>query len=76
MPLYTEGRLIVNDNMDNSDHEQAIAVDLESMEKTVLVDDWCEAIYIADDIAYYLDYEEGNVWYYVNLTSGETGRLQ
>jgi tetratricopeptide (TPR) repeat protein len=74
--LYTDGSLVVNDNMEDSDHEQAIAVDLDTMEKTVLVDEWCELFYIADGIGYYLDYEEGNAWYYVDLASGKTGKLE
>lgn len=74
--LYTDGSLIINDILENSDHEQAIAVDMNTMILTVLVDDWCELFYIANGIGYYLDYEEGNVWYYVNLALGETGRLE
>lgn len=74
--LYNTGSLIVNDNMENSDHEQAVSVDLGTMKKTMLVDEWCELFYTANGMGYYLDYEEGHTWYYVDLASGKTGKLE
>jgi hypothetical protein len=74
--LYLDGNLIVSDTPENSDHDQVISIDLDTMVQTVLVDEWCEAFYMVGDYAYYLNYEEGNVWYYVNLASGEIGKLE
>lgn len=73
--IYLDGSIIVNEVLEGSDHEQAVSIDLDTMEKTVLVDEWCEMFYVARGMGYYLDYEEGHRWYYVNLSTGETGNL-
>jgi len=74
--LFADGRLIVSDISEGRDHDQVLVIDLDTMDKTVLVDEWCEAFYTANGVGYYLDYEEGNVWYYVDLASGKTGKLE
>lgn len=58
-----------------ADHDQVVIVDLDTMEKTLLVDKWFEAFYAVDGIGYYLDIDEGHLWHYVNLASGETGMM-
>ena len=74
--LIADGRLIAGGMLEGSDHEQVVVIDLDTMAETVLVDEWCEAFYIAGGMGYYLDYEEGNAWYYADLASGETGKLE
>jgi len=74
--LFAGGRMIVEGTLEGSDYEQVVAVDLDTMTETVLVDEWCEALFAAGSMGYYLDYEDGNAWYYIDLVSGETGKLE
>ena len=49
---------------------------MDNMTQMMVEDEWCEAGFVADGIMYYLDYEDGNAWYYINLASDQIGKLE